>query len=85
MVDSDRGQFLRDPINDAGRCSTAKFVHIHFIVAPPSRSIDAHLLLGQPSENLDLCMLSDTVLQEDDAQTFYFETDGLVEFQRGTS
>ena len=27
-------------------------------------------------------MLSDTVLQEDDAQTFHFETDGLVGFQR---
>ena len=80
MEDSDRGQFVRDPINDAGRCFHGK-VHPHPLDRGTSVPQHRCALLGQPSENLNLCMLSDTVLQQDDAQTFYFETDGLVGFQ----
>ena len=79
MEDSDQGQPLRDPINDAHRCFHSK-VRSHPLDRGTSVPQHRCALLGRPSENLNLCMLIDTVLQQD-TQTFYFETDGLVGFQ----
>ena len=80
MEDSDRGQFLRYPINEAERSFHGKICP-HSLHRGTSVAQHRCALIGQPSENLNLCMLSDTVLQEDDTQTFHFETDGLVGLQ----